>query len=70
MKPADPSAFKRRAKTDFDPLSAVPAEELFLPSVIEVVKHLARVAAESDYLHFLDTGEIRYSSPDPEIDDD
>jgi hypothetical protein len=38
----------------------VKAEDLFLPSVIEIVKHMARMAAENDYKHFLATGEMPY----------
>lgn len=37
-----------------------------LPSSIEVVKHLARIAAENDYKHFLATGKIPYADPSRE----
>lgn len=70
MKPADPGAFNERAK----PLPArqypVKPEDLFLPSVVEVVRHLARVAAETDYRHFVATGEILYLPPTQEREDD
>lgn len=46
------------------------AEDLFLPSVVEVVRHMARMAAERDYKHFLATGEIMYSDPTKEGQDD
>ncbi|MBY8824291.1 hypothetical protein [Sphingomonas colocasiae] len=35
--------------------SQMQADELFLPSIVEVVKHLARMAAERDYQAFLDS---------------
>ncbi len=38
----------------------VAAEELFLPSIEAVVKHIARVVAERDYKQFLASGEINY----------
>lgn len=34
---------------------------VFLPSIIDIVKHLARISAENDYKHFLTTGEIPYT---------
>jgi hypothetical protein len=55
MKPVDPAAFAERVPADFNPQDSMKAEDLFLPSVIEIVKHLARVAAESDYREFLAT---------------
>ncbi len=41
-------------------------EDLFMPSVVEIVRHMARIAAEQDYKHFLATGEIPYCEPNPE----
>ena len=39
------------------------AEDLFLPAIEEVVKHMARMAAEADYKHFIETGRIPYAEP-------
>lgn len=50
--------------------STVAADELFLPSVVALVRHMARMAAERDYRHFLATGEIPYSDPTKERQDD
>lgn len=63
MKPLDPRAMKDGVKP-VPPAAALKASDLFLPSVIEVVHHLARMAAEKDYRHFLATGQIPYSDPD------
>ena len=35
------------------------------PALVEVVQHLARIAARADYKTFLATGEIPYSSTEP-----
>lgn len=38
------------------------AEDLFLPSVLDIVKYMAQIAAEEDYKHFLATGEIPHTA--------
>ena len=60
------------ANNQFNTSTAKPArvEDLFLPSVIELVRHMARMAAEKDYKHFRATGEIPYSDPTQEDQDD
>lgn len=61
-----------KANTQFNISTARPAkaQDLFLPSVIEVVRHMARMAAENDYKHFLKTGDIPYADPTAEDNDD
>jgi hypothetical protein len=34
-----------------------------MPSEVELVRHLARIAAERDYKAFVETGELPYSAP-------
>ena len=70
MKPAAPGTFNKRARAKINSQQKPKAEDLFLPSVIEVVKHLARVAAESDYKHFLATGQLPFAQPEQEDRDD
>lgn len=70
MKPVKRGAFDTRARDPARRPKACRAEDLFLPSVVEIVRHLARIAAERDYAHFLATGEIRYAAEEMEESDD
>lgn len=46
----------------FSTKQPVKPEDLFLPSVIDIVKYMAQIAAEEDYKHFLATGEIPHTA--------
>jgi len=70
MKPVERSAFVKRTKAKFNSQTSVNIEDLFLPSVIEIVKHLARVAAETDYKHFVATGNVPFSETGQETGHD
>ena len=49
-----------------DLLVSVP--DLFMPNMVEVVKHLARMAAERDYNQFLE-GQKRLGDPQTKTED-
>lgn len=56
----DPAIEAQFSAREVQPLRA---DDLFLPAIEEVVKHIARVAAESDYKHYQKTGKIPYNDP-------
>lgn len=51
-------------KREFKTRAAAPvaAADLFLPSVVDIVKYMAQIAAEEDYRYFLATGEIPHTA--------